>query len=910
MQLKRFFLGLILALQVAASWSLDSVVFSNLNQPDSLPQLGQPLDAPIKFGMAVPFTTDSTNTGLTKVRLYIARSGSSDTINISIWSVNNSGSVPSPGVKIGNLLGPQNPDPGGSEYVSSSVTPLIPLTLQPDTSYYLIIDNNTSGSAAAAITRYGTASDLSPSKYSLGITGVNPTTYCSRANLSWDCSATVFSSNLFPAVEITAEPQVPVLNFSLTANPKQFDFGSVPLNTESTAQVFTIENDGTADQNLGQFLTPTGFLLKSDLCSNQPLAAGAKCNVSVAFAPTTGGQSVGALKILPDPSDPAQQYSIVLSGQSPAIFSIGGTLNGLAANETLVISNIATQQTLTVDGGFNFSSQNDGAAYRVAVDKQPIGQTCAVTNGAGTISGANVTNITIDCVDNHYKVGGLVSGLVTGDALVLQNNGQDDLTLTVDGSFEFASRIAYQSSYSVTVKTQPAAPSETCTVSNGAGTLGATDVNNVSVNCSVNNFTVGGTVSGYSSTSPIELRLNGALPLSLNADGAFVFPPLADASSYAVTVSAQPDGQTCSVGNGSGTLAGSNISNVSIDCVTDTFNVGGHLSGLTPGQTVVLINNGSDELILNTDGAFSFSTQVAYGANYSVAIKTDPVGESCQVVNGSGTVQGADINQVSVTCSADTYRVSGSLANLASGDSIELLLNNSLNTLLTGNGFFQFPALADGSSYDVTVGTQPNGQTCSVSNGTGTLAGADVSNVAVNCASNRVTGAVTGTNPSGATANITIAGCSSLVSAAFIPAPDSPSKPAGFDFPFGLIDFKASGCSTLPSGVQVIIDFSKTLDAGASFYKEEGATNAYFPFSATISGARLSYFLTDNGTGDEDAGVGDIHDPAGIAVPVAQPPPAPDSPAKPVPLMPIHMTMVLAIMMSLAALSGIRRRRF
>jgi 6-phosphogluconolactonase (cycloisomerase 2 family) len=52
------------------------------------------------------------------------------------------------------------------------------------------------------------------------------------------------------------------------------------------------------------------------------------------------------------------------------------------------------------------------------------------------------------------------------------------------------------------------------------------------------------------------------------------------------------------------------------------------------------------------------------------------------------------------------------------------------------NGAFQFPAyLADATSYSVTVATQPSSpaQVCTVQNGVGTVASADVTSVSVNC---------------------------------------------------------------------------------------------------------------------------------------------------------------------------------
>ena len=56
-----------------------------------------------------------------------------------------------------------------------------------------------------------------------------------------------------------------------------------------------------------------------------------------------------------------------------------------------------------------------------------------------------------------YSIGGTVSGLA-GSGLVLQNNGGDDLAISADGSFTFATPLVDGSSYEVTVLTQPTQP--------------------------------------------------------------------------------------------------------------------------------------------------------------------------------------------------------------------------------------------------------------------------------------------------------------------------------------------------------------------------------------------------------------------------------------------------------------------
>ena len=79
-------------------------------------------------------------------------------------------------------------------------------------------------------------------------------------------------------------------------------------------------------------------------------------------------------------------------------------------------------------------------------------------------------------------IGGNISGLA-GAGLVLQNNGGDDLPISVNGSFTFATALIDGTGYAVTVKTQPADPIQICSITNGSGTVAGVDVTNVSVIC-------------------------------------------------------------------------------------------------------------------------------------------------------------------------------------------------------------------------------------------------------------------------------------------------------------------------------------------------------------------------------------------------------------------------------------------
>ena len=83
--------------------------------------------------------------------------------------------------------------------------------------------------------------------------------------------------------------------------------------------------------------------------------------------------------------------------------------------------------------------------------------------------------------------------------------------------------------------------------------------------------------------------------------------------------------------------------------IGSVFSVGGTLTGLPGGQSIVLLNNGRDSLTLASNGAFVFGGLVPFDGSYVVTISTQPASANCVVANGSGTVNG-DVNNVQVTC--------------------------------------------------------------------------------------------------------------------------------------------------------------------------------------------------------------------------------------------------------------------
>ena len=84
--------------------------------------------------------------------------------------------------------------------------------------------------------------------------------------------------------------------------------------------------------------------------------------------------------------------------------------------------------------------------------------------------------------------------------------------------------------------------------------------------------------------------------------------------------------------------------------------------------------------------------------------------------------------------STPTHTIGGTVSGLTSGS---LLLKNNNGDDLTINAnstsFTFATALVSSAGYAVTVATQPSGLTCAVTNGSGTIASANVTNVGVAC---------------------------------------------------------------------------------------------------------------------------------------------------------------------------------
>jgi uncharacterized repeat protein (TIGR03803 family) len=399
---------------------------------------------------------------------------------------------------------------------------------------------------------------------------------------------------------------------------------------------------------------------------------------------------------------------------------------------------MANARTMSVTAGTKTqglaSSLLPGTLYYVMVQTQPIGETCSVAGGSGTIESANAANVVVTCSDQAYSLKGSINGL-TATGLVLAN-GTDTLAVRpASTSFTMPTPVAYTSSYALTVQTQPAGLA--CAVANGSGTMPAGAVTNVAVSCTDQPFSLGGTISGLGNNAGLTLT-NGSDTLIVAAGSTgFTMPtPLAFGSTYSVAVLSAPAGLTCTASNASGSMPASDVSGVVIACSDQSYTVGGTISGL--GSSGLVLANGSDtRTVISGASSFTMPTAVAYTSAYSVTVQTQPTGLTCSVSNGTNTMGSAAVADIAVTCAANTYTVGGSISGLTAsglvlldngGDPISVSANAAQFTMPTG--------VAYGSAYAITVQSEPTGLVCSVANASGVMSAADVTNVSVDCGSN------------------------------------------------------------------------------------------------------------------------------------------------------------------------------
>jgi len=245
--------------------------------------------------------------------------------------------------------------------------------------------------------------------------------------------------------------------------------------------------------------------------------------------------------------------------------------------------------------------------------------------------------------------------------------------------------------------------------------VGCAAENEDSSSSSSSSFNIGGTVTGLSGVLIIQNNSGDdtVVEQTGSEDVSFTFKTsISSGSAYSVSVKLQPNTQTCTASNASGTTS-QNISNITIACTSSSYNVSGTVSGLT--GSVVLQNNGADDLTVS-NGSFSFTNKINKGSAYNVTVKTQPSPFTCSAASNRGLASD-NMSSVSIVCAVRAYFLSGTASGLGS-TTLGLEFDNETKPL-SDNGSFSFSTpVAEGGGYSIYIPSQPDNRTCYVTNGT------------------------------------------------------------------------------------------------------------------------------------------------------------------------------------------------
>jgi uncharacterized repeat protein (TIGR03803 family) len=274
-----------------------------------------------------------------------------------------------------------------------------------------------------------------------------------------------------------------------------------------------------------------------------------------------------------------------------------------------------------------------------------------VSNGSGNMPAADVTNVAVTCSDLSYTLGGTITGL-TASGLALAN-GTDVLHVSSGATtFTMPTKVAYTSSYALVIQTQPSPA--TCSIANGSGTMGAGNVTNVKVTCTVVTYTVGGTISGLTATGLVLLNNGGdATTISANATQFTMTTGVAQGNPYAITVKTQPGGETCNVANGTGTVGAGNVTSVAVSCApwstypfSALYSFAGGTDGAAPGANLIQASDGNFYGVTNGGDV---------STDYGTVFKITPTGTETVLHGFSSGADGASPNGALVQDSSGNF---------------------------------------------------------------------------------------------------------------------------------------------------------------------------------------------------------------------------------------------------------------
>jgi 6-phosphogluconolactonase len=327
--------------------------------------------------------------------------------------------------------------------------------------------------------------------------------------------------------------------------------------------------------------------------------------------------------------------------------TIAGAGAGIVAPITATAGTTIIKNAMAVVGRYSTAKDGDSIAAQITAPGYSLTNTSMISIGS-TSAAWNVTS---------EHLGGTIAGL-TGTGLVLQNNGGDNVTIQSGSTtLSFPSAMANGTTYNVTVLTQPNSPLQSCDVTNGSGTVGATQ-SSIRVVCTSASLVFVANAGSNTITVYTLSPTTGAMTPVVGS-------PFADAGEpYSLTV--DPTGKFLYVANNTG----NSVSAFGIDTNT------GGLAQLTgspysadtwpefvtfdpTGKFLYVPNVKSNDIsaytMNSTTGALTSITGSPFAAGASPdSVAIDPTGQFAYAGNGDGTVSAYTINAIAGSLSTIT----------------------------------------------------------------------------------------------------------------------------------------------------------------------------------------------------------------------------------------------------------------
>jgi len=167
------------------------------------------------------------------------------------------------------------------------------------------------------------------------------------------------------------------------------------------------------------------------------------------------------------------------------------------------------------------------------------------------------------------------------------------------------------------------------------------------------NLTLLVTVNGL--TKPGLVLKNGDQTVEVTLGSTQVYFPnlIAEDSTINIEVVTQPTAAVCRVDEASGKNVKANYYSAlraQVYCETNSYKLGGTVSGLTQDQLVLALGNMTVTIRPETGTNFVFPGNVYDGAAYGVTVLQQPEGLACTVDNPTGIMPSGDKLNLAVAC--------------------------------------------------------------------------------------------------------------------------------------------------------------------------------------------------------------------------------------------------------------------